>query len=81
MDFIFLCTDNSQIYFLMTSFAYIFPCPYTLLHLLPTVIAQLHACGFSKDALTLIASYLSGRWQHFNIAVKINDTFSFWSAL
>ena len=33
--------------------------------------------GFSKEGLTLIASYLSNRWQH----VKINDTFSPWSAL
>ena len=40
-------------------------------------IAKLHAYGFSKEALTLIASYLSDRWQH----VKINDTFSTWSAL
>ena len=41
------------------------------------LIAKLHAYGFSKEALTLIASYLSDRWQH----VKINDTFSTWSAL
>ena len=39
--------------------------------------AKLHAYGFGKEALTLIASYLSDRWQH----VKINDTFSTWSAL
>ena len=39
--------------------------------------AKLHAYGFNKDALTLIANYLSGGWQH----VKINDTFSIWSAL
>ena len=32
---------------------------------------------FSKVALTLLASYLSDRWQH----VKINDIFSTWSAL
>ena len=38
---------------------------------------KLHAYGFSKEALTLIASYLSDRWQH----VKINDTFSTWSTL
>ena len=41
------------------------------------LIAKLHAYGFSKKALPLIASYLSDRWQH----VKINDTFSTWSAL
>ena len=28
------------------------------------LIAKLHAYGFSKEALTLIASYLSDRWQH-----------------
>ena len=38
---------------------------------------KLHAYGFGKEALTLIASYLSDRWQH----VKINDTFSTWSTL
>ena len=41
------------------------------------LIVKLHAYGFSKEALALIASYLSDRWQH----VKINDTFSTWSAL
>ena len=41
------------------------------------LIATLQAYGFSKEALALIASYLSDRWQH----VKINDTFSTWSAL
>ena len=40
------------------------------------LIAKLHAYGFSKEALTLIASYLSDRWQH----VKINDTFTTWSS-
>ena len=39
--------------------------------------AKLHAYGFGKEALKLIASYLSDRWQH----VKINDTFSTWSTL
>ena len=39
--------------------------------------AKLHAYGFGEEALTLIASYLSDRWQH----VKINDTFSTWSTL
>ena len=38
---------------------------------------KLHAYGFGKEALTLVASYLSDRWQH----VKINDTFSTWSTL
>ena len=40
-------------------------------------IVKLHAYGFSKEALALIASYLSDRWQH----VKISDTFSTWFAL
>ena len=39
--------------------------------------AMLHAYGFGKEALTLIASYLSDRWQN----VKINDTFSTWPTL
>ena len=39
---------------------------YTINHEL--LIAKLHVYGFSKEALTLIASYLSDRWQH----VKIN---------
>ena len=34
------------------------------------LIAKLHAYGFSKEALTLIAGYLSDMWQH----IKINDT-------
>ena len=38
---------------------------------------KFHACGLTKEALTLIASYLSDMWQH----VNINDTFSTWSAL
>ena len=38
---------------------------------------KFHACGLIKEALTLIASYLSDMWQH----VNINDTFSTWSAL
>ena len=41
------------------------------------LIAKLHAYSFSKEALILIAGYLSDRWQY----VKINDTFSNWSAL
>ena len=44
---------------------------------LELLVAKLHAYGFSKDALTLIASYIFDRWQH----VKINDTFSTWSVL
>ena len=39
--------------------------------------AKLHAYRFGKEALTLIASYLSDRWQH----VKLNDTLSTWSIL
>ena len=41
------------------------------------LIAKLYAYVFSKEALTLITSYLSNMWHH----VKINDTFSTWSAL
>ena len=41
------------------------------------LIVKLHAYGFINETLTLIASYLSDRWQR----VKINDTFSTWSAL
>ena len=41
------------------------------------LIAKVHTYGVSKEDLTLIASYLSDRWKH----VKINDTFSTWSAL
>ena len=41
------------------------------------LIVKLHVYGFIKETLTLIASYLSDRWQR----VKINDTFSTWSAL
>ena len=37
------------------------------------LIAKLHVYGFSKEAFTLIASYLCDRWQH----VKISS----WSAL
>ena len=44
---------------------------------LELLVAKLHAYGFSKEALTLIASYIFDRWQH----VKINDTFSTWSVL
>ena len=39
--------------------------------------AKLHAYGFSKNALRLIKSYLSDRWQR----VKINNSYSTWSAL
>ena len=41
------------------------------------LIAKLYPYGFSKDALKLIHSYLSGRWQR----TKINKSFSSWSAL
>ena len=41
------------------------------------LIAKLHAYGFSKDALELILSYLSDRWQR----VKINTSFSSWTEL
>ena len=41
------------------------------------LIAKLHAYGFSTDALELILSYLSNRWQR----VKINATFSSWTEL
>ena len=41
------------------------------------LIAKLYAYGFSKDALKLIHSYLSDRWQR----TKINKSFSSWSTL
>ena len=41
------------------------------------LMAKLYAYGFSKDALKLIHSYLSDRWQR----AKINKSFSSWSAL
>ena len=41
------------------------------------LIAKLYAYGFSKDALKLIHSYLSDRWQR----TKISNSFSSWSAL
>ena len=41
------------------------------------LVAKLHAYGFSNNALRLIKSYLSDRWQR----VKINNSFSTWSAL
>ena len=41
------------------------------------LLEKLHAYGFSKGSLQVIFSYLSERWQH----VKINSTFSSWSAL
>ena len=39
-------------------------------------IAELYACGFSKDALKLIHSYISDGWQ----MVKIDKFLSSWSA-
>ena len=39
--------------------------------------AQLHAYGFDKNALLLINSYLTDRWQQ----IKINSSFSSWTEL
>ena len=41
------------------------------------LIAKLYAYGYGKDALKLIKSYLSNRWQR----VKINESYSSWTAL
>ena len=41
------------------------------------LIAKLNAYAFSKEALKLIFSYMSDRWQ----MTKINKSFSSWSAL
>ena len=41
------------------------------------LIARLHAYGFSKQALKILFSYMSDRWQR----TKINKFFSSWSAL
>ena len=41
------------------------------------LIAKLHAYGFDYNALKLIKSYLSNRWQR----TKINTSFSSWSEL
>ena len=41
------------------------------------LIAKLNAYGFSKDALTLVRSYLKNRWQR----TKINTSFSSWTEL
>ena len=41
------------------------------------LIAKLYAYGFSKDALKLINSYMSDRWQR----TKIDKSFSSWSTL
>ena len=41
------------------------------------LIARLYAYGFFKDALKLIFSYMSDRWQR----SKINKSFSSWSVL
>ena len=41
------------------------------------LIAKLHAYGFSKQALELVKSYLTNRWQR----TKINTSFSSWSEL
>ena len=41
------------------------------------LLAKLHAYGFDKNALRMINSYLSDRWQR----IKINTAFSTWSQL
>ena len=41
------------------------------------LIAKLHAYGFSKQALKIVLSYMSDRWQR----TKINKSFSSWSVL
>ena len=41
------------------------------------LIAKPYGYGFSKDALKLINSYMSNRWQR----TKIDKSFSSWSAL
>ena len=41
------------------------------------LIAKLHAYGFSYDALSLIQSYLTDRWQR----TKVNMSFSNWTEL
>ena len=41
------------------------------------LIAKLHAYDFDKDALKLMKSYLSNRWQE----TKFNLSFSYWSEL
>ena len=41
------------------------------------LLAKLHAYGFDKNALEMINSYLSNRWQR----TKINTTFSTWTEL
>ena len=41
------------------------------------LIAKLEAYGFTKDALLLVHSYLTNRWQH----TKINNSFSSWTEL
>ena len=41
------------------------------------LIAKLYAYGFDKNALRLLKSYLSDRWQR----MKINTSYSSWSEL
>ena len=41
------------------------------------LIAKLHAYGFEKNALRLVKSYLTDRWQR----TKINTSYSSWSEL
>ena len=39
------------------------------------LIAKLHACGFQKESLNILMSYLNGRFQR----VKVNTSFSIWT--
>ena len=41
------------------------------------LIAKLHAYGFNKDALKLIKSYLTNRWQR----TKVNNSYSDWTEI
>ena len=41
------------------------------------MLAKLNDYGFDKNALEIMRSHLSNRWQR----TKINVTFSFWAAL
>ena len=43
----------------------------------PLLLAQLHAYGFSKQALAVICSYFSNREQR----IKVNNVFSSWKDL
>ena len=41
------------------------------------LIVKLHVCGFSKESLKLIKSYLTNRWQR----TKLNTGFSKWTEI